>query len=176
MPFGVGVLVVEHCALDQEFTHVSSVALHLLETLNWSSRGPRAEMEQVGELFLVESLHLRPEPLHDLVVGVELPLVVGVVPPVSDVNIGHSIQQHFHLIGFEHSDKVLGDDFVHAIPDRIKGPLNRLCTQVLHTSNTNKQVTMTQCRGSCWHRSPQCPSHFLSTLSTSLSPRFTCSL
>lgn len=150
MSFGVRVFVVKHCAFYEEFTDVSSVALHFLEPLDGSSGRPGAEMEEIGKFLLIKGLDFGPKPLDDFVFGVELPLVVSVFPPVLDINIGHSIEYHFKFIWLKYTQQVLWYNLIDTILNRSKRPLNRLSTQMFHTKEYKQKHTMTKCRGSYW--------------------------
>ena len=73
----------------------------LLETMNGSSRGSSAKLEQVGQLILVKCLHDTPVPLDDLVVGMILSFVFCVGFPVLVVDVWHPIDEHLQLIRLE---------------------------------------------------------------------------
>ena len=115
MPFRVRVLIVKHSALYEELTHVSSIAFHFLEPLDGGSGGSGAEMQEIGQFFLVEGLDFSPEPLNYFVFGVELALVVCVFPPILDINVGHSIEDHFKFIGLKYAQQILGNDLIDTV-------------------------------------------------------------
>jgi hypothetical protein len=88
--------------------------------------GAGAELEEVGELILIEGFDDAPEPLDDLVVGVVLSLVIGVGVPVLIVDVGHSVDKHFQLVWFENSQHVHGDDLVESLAEVADRPLHFL--------------------------------------------------
>lgn len=78
--------------------------------MDGGSRRSSAEMQDVGQLVLVEFLHHRPEPLDDLVSRCVGLLVDGVSPPVIEVNEGDAVEDHLQLVGLENLEQALGDN------------------------------------------------------------------
>lgn len=73
--------------LNCEELSPSSVALKGRKSTNGESGCPSAELEKLAELFLAVGLQTVPEPLYDLVGFVVVPSVLGVLPPVFEVNM-----------------------------------------------------------------------------------------
>jgi hypothetical protein len=72
-------------------------------------------------LFLGEEVEGFPEPADDLVFLLVFSLVVGVESPVLDIDVGHSVEQHLHLVGQEDFEQLLWDDFVEALAQVVDG-------------------------------------------------------
>ncbi len=94
---------------------------------------PCAEMQEIGQFLLIESLDFDPEPLDDFMFRGELAFVVSVFPPVLNIDIRHAIEDHLKLKGLKDTDKILGDNFIYTVPDSIEWPFNSFCAQLFDT-------------------------------------------
>ncbi len=77
-------------------------------------------MQEICQFLLVEGLYFNPEPLNDFMLGGELAFIVSVFPPVLNINIRHTIEDHLKLKGLKDTDKILGDNFIDTILDSIE--------------------------------------------------------
>jgi hypothetical protein len=80
-------------------------------------------------LFLVKSFHNFPEPSHDFVIGIVGAFVFGVGSPILDVDVGHSVEQHFDLEGLKNLEELLWDDLVESFADEVDRSLHFLPAQ-----------------------------------------------
>jgi hypothetical protein len=77
-------------------------------------------MQEICQFLLIECLYFNPEPLNDFMFGEELAFIVSVFPPVLNINIRNTIENHLKLKWLKDTDKILGDNFIDTILDSVE--------------------------------------------------------
>ncbi len=88
-------------------------ALKFGEALQWHLARTRHELQELGEILLVEGLERTPEPLGLQRAGRVL-VVLGVVAQVLEVDLGQAWDEQLELLLVEDRDQALGYDLVEA--------------------------------------------------------------
>lgn len=89
-------------------------ALELLEPVERHLARASDKLEQLGALLLVEGADGAPEPL-DLRGRGGVIVVLGIVLPIVDVDVGHAGDEEFEFAFVEDGDELCGDDVVEAL-------------------------------------------------------------
>lgn len=115
MTFRVRINFIKRTALNKKLSDISSVTLHFFKPMNGRTRRSCTKMKKIGKFLLIKRLQLAPKPINNRVFGSENSFVLSIIPPIFNVNVRDSIQEHFHLIGLKYTYKILRHYFIKSI-------------------------------------------------------------
>lgn len=134
MSLRVRIFRVKHHRLYHKPRAIPPISLQLLEPINRYPWRSRTELQKPRELGLIQVIHVVPEPLDDLMIVVKGPSILGVVPPVVQIDKRHPVHQHVEFIRLEDNKQFFRYNSMNSFFESVNVFLDGLCAHVVDTS------------------------------------------